>query len=66
MATRDHGERDAAHDSLFNAKPSLTTLHAATWSPDVMRYRAEDLQPALTELLRVVPELRASETYQYE
>jgi alpha-N-acetylglucosaminidase len=63
---KDHGERDAAHDSLFSAQPSLATLHAATWSPDVMRYRAEDLQPALTELLQVVPELRTSETYHYD
>ena len=63
---KDHGERDAAHDSLFSAQPSLTTLHAATWSPDVMRYRAGDLQPALTELLHVAPRLRTSETYQYD
>jgi alpha-N-acetylglucosaminidase len=63
---KDHGERDAAHDSLFSAQPSLTTLHAATWSPNVMRYRAEDLQPALTELLQVAPGLRTSETYEYD
>jgi alpha-N-acetylglucosaminidase len=63
---KNHGERDAAHDSLFSAQPSLTTLHAATWSPDVMRYRAGDLQPALTELLQVAPRLRTSETYQYD
>jgi alpha-N-acetylglucosaminidase len=63
---KDHGERDAAHDSLFNAQPSLTTLHSATWSPDIMRYRAEDLQPALTELLQVSPRLRATETYKYD
>ena len=63
---KDHGERDAAHDSLFCAQPSLTTEHAATWSPDLMRYRAEDLQPALTELLQVAPRLRATETYKYD
>lgn len=63
---KDHGERDAAHDSLFSAQPSLTTLHAATWSPDVMRYRPEDLQPALTELLQVSPRLRTTETYKYD
>ena len=63
---KGHGERDAAHDSLFSAQPSLTTLHAATWSPDVMRYRADDLQPALTELLQVTPRLRMSETYEYD
>ncbi len=63
---KDHGERDAAHDSLFCAQPSLTSVHAATWSPDVMRYRAEDLQPALTELLQVAPRLRGTETYRYD
>jgi alpha-N-acetylglucosaminidase len=63
---KDHGERDAAHDSLFNAQPSLTTLHAATWSPNVMRYRAQDLQAALTELLQAAPGLRTSETYVYD
>ena len=63
---KDHGERDASHDSLFSAQPSLTTLRAATWSPDVMRYPAEDLQPALTELLQVAPRLRTTETYKYD
>jgi alpha-N-acetylglucosaminidase len=63
---KNHGERDAAHDSLFSAQPSLTTLHAATWSPDVMRYRPEDLQPALTELLQVAPQLRTSATYKFD
>jgi alpha-N-acetylglucosaminidase len=63
---KDHGERDAAHDSLFDAQPSLTSLHAATWSPDLMRYRGEDLQPALTELLQVAPELRATATYKFD
>ncbi len=63
---KTHGERDASHDSLFSAQPSLTTLRAATWSPDVMRYHAEDLQPALTELLQVAPRLRTSETYKYD
>ena len=63
---REHGERDAAHDSLFSAQPSLTTLHAATWSSDVMRYRPEDLQPALTELLQVAPRLRTTQTWQFD
>jgi alpha-N-acetylglucosaminidase len=63
---KTHGERDASHDSLFSAQPSLTTLRAATWSPDVMRYRPEDLQPALTELLQVAPNLRTSDTYKFD
>jgi alpha-N-acetylglucosaminidase len=61
-----HGERDAAHDSLFDAQPSLNSTHAATWSPDVMRYNPSDLSPALTELLQVAPELRSTETYRYD
>ncbi len=60
------GELDAAHDSLFDSQPSLTSLHAATWSPDRLHYRPEDLRPALTELLQVSPELRTSETYRYD
>jgi alpha-N-acetylglucosaminidase len=62
----DHGERDAAHDSVFNSQPSLTSTHAATWSPDVLRYNPADLAPALTELLQVAPELRSTETYRYD
>jgi alpha-N-acetylglucosaminidase len=62
----DHGERDAAHDSIFDSQPSLTSTHAATWSPDVLRYNPTDLAPALTELLQVAPELRSSETYRYD
>ena len=61
-----HGERDASHDSLFNAQPSLTTLRAATWSPDVLRYNPTDLAPALTELLQAAPALRSTETYRYD
>jgi alpha-N-acetylglucosaminidase len=64
--TVNTGEKDAAHDDLFSAQPSLTTIHAATWSPDKMHYNAEDLKPALTELLQVAPELRESETYRFD
>lgn len=60
------GERDAAHDSLFSAQPSLTTVHSATWSPNGMHYNADELKPALTELLQVAPELRESETYHFD
>jgi alpha-N-acetylglucosaminidase len=61
-----HGERDASHDSLFNSQPSLNSKRAATWSPDVIRYKPEDLAPALTELLEVAPALRSTETYRYD
>jgi alpha-N-acetylglucosaminidase len=63
---REHGERDAAHDSIFDSQPSLTSTRAATWSPDVLRYNPADLAPALTELLEVAPELRSTETYRYD
>ncbi len=61
-----HGERDAAQESLFNAQPSLTAKRAATWAPDVIRYNPADLAPALTELLQVAPALRSTETYRYD
>ena len=63
---KNHGERDAAHESLFNAQPSLTATRNGTWSPDVMRYDPEALKPALTELLQVAPPLRTSASYRYD
>jgi alpha-N-acetylglucosaminidase len=62
----EHGERDAAHDSVFNSQPSLISTHAATWSPDVLRYDPADLAPALIELLHAAPGLRSTETYRYD
>jgi alpha-N-acetylglucosaminidase len=61
-----HGERDAAHDSVFNSQPSLSTTHAATWSPDILRYNPSEFAPALTELLEVAPQFRSTETYRYD
>jgi alpha-N-acetylglucosaminidase len=63
---KDHGERDASQDSLFNSQPSLTATRAATWSPDVLRYNPADFAPALTELLQVAPALRSTETYRFD
>lgn len=63
---RNHGERDAAQDSIFNAQPSLTTTRTGHWAPDVLRYNAEDLKPALTELLQVAPTLRRTASYRYD
>lgn len=63
---RSHGERDAAHESLFNAQPSLEARRTGHWAPDVLRYSAEDLKPALTELLEVAPALRNSAGYRYD
>ena len=65
-AEDQHGERDAAHDSLFAAEPSLTTTHAATWSPPAPRYGLRELQPALTELLQVAPALRATDAWRHD
>ncbi len=42
------------------------STHAATWSPDVLRYDPADFAAALTELLRVAPALRFTETYRYD
>ena len=63
---RRHGERDAAHESLFNAQPSLTATRTGHWAPDVMRYQANDLKPALTELLQVTPAAHNLPSYRYD
>ena len=63
---RDHGERDAAHESIFNAQPSLDATRTGHWAPDVLRYDAEALKPALTELLQVAPALRNTASYRYD
>ena len=61
-----NSERDAAQESLFNAQPSLTVNRASHWSPEAMRYDAEEFKHALPEMLQVAPELRAGETYAYD
>ncbi len=63
---KTHGERDAAHESIFNAQPSLTATRTGHWAPDVLRYDAESLKPALTELLEVAPALRNTASYRYD
>ena len=65
-AVNFNSERDAAHESLFNAQPSLTADRASNWSPQAMRYDTEVFKRALPEMLKVAPALRASETYQYD
>ena len=62
----EHGERDSSQESLFNSQPSLTATRAATWAPDLLRYEAADLAPALTELLQAAPAVRSNETYRYD
>jgi len=63
---QDHGERDAAHESIFNAQPSLDATRTGHWAPDVLRYKADDLKPALAELLQVAPALRTTAGYRYD
>lgn len=55
-----NSERDAAQESLFNARPSLTANRASNWSPEAMRYNADAFTHALPELLRAVPRLHNS------
>ena len=62
----NHGERDAAQESIFNAQPSLTAKRNGAWSPDEPRYNPADLKPALTELLQVAPSLRSTASYRYD
>ncbi len=61
-----HGERDAAHESIFNAQPSLTAKRNGQWSPDEARYPLDDLKPALSELLKVDSALRNTPSYKYD
>ena len=63
---RDHGERDSAHESIFNAQPSLDATRTGHWAPDVLRYDPAVLKPALTELLQVAPALRDTASYRYD
>jgi len=65
-AVEFNSERDAAQESLFNAQPGLTVNRASHWSPEAMRYDAEEFKHVLPEMLRVAPELRTSETYRYD
>ena len=62
----DHGERDAAPESLFDAQPSLTVTTVSTWAPDQLRYDPRQLNEALAELLQVSPPVRTTATYQYD
>ncbi len=65
-AVEFNSEREAGQESLFAAQPSLSAFQASHWSPVAMRYDAKKFAGALPELLRVAPELRASDTYRYD
>ncbi|WP_033326810.1 alpha-N-acetylglucosaminidase [Streptomyces yerevanensis] len=53
-------------DGFFGARPSLTVRSAAKWSPKQLRYKAEDFEPALDELLKMPMGLRGSSAYRYD
>jgi alpha-N-acetylglucosaminidase len=61
-----NSERDAAQESLFNAQPSLAANRASHWSPAAMRYDPQEFRRVLPEMLQIAPELRTSETYEYD
>ncbi|MFJ3202272.1 alpha-N-acetylglucosaminidase [Streptomyces sp. NPDC086989] len=55
-----------SQDSLFTARPSLTAVGAAYWSPKSMRYPADGVRRALDHLLKVDPKLRGSSAYRFD
>ncbi|MFI6147567.1 alpha-N-acetylglucosaminidase [Streptomyces sp. NPDC051109] len=55
-----------SQDSLFTARPSLTAVGAAYWSPTSMRYPADGVRRALDHLLKVDPKLRGSSAYRFD
>ncbi|MER5965720.1 alpha-N-acetylglucosaminidase [Streptomyces sp. NPDC002057] len=60
------GTWSESQDSLFTARPRLTAVTSAKWSPPSMRYDAATVRQALTELLRVAPELRSTDAYRFD
>ena len=63
----DHGERDAAQESLFNAQPSLTATRASTWAPDSIRYRPGGIRRSAGRVAACgTLRARATETYRYD
>ncbi|MFD7256116.1 alpha-N-acetylglucosaminidase [Streptomyces sp. NPDC059874] len=55
-----------SQDSLFTARPSLSAVGTAYWSPRSMRYPADSVRRALDHLLRVDPSLRGSSAYRFD
>lgn len=55
-----------SQDSLFTARPSLTAVGSAYWSPKSMRYQAGSVRRALDHLLKVDPQLRGSSAYRFD
>jgi alpha-N-acetylglucosaminidase len=65
-AVNFNSERDAAQESLFDAQPSLTVNRASNWSPEAVRYDADQFKRTLPEMLQVAPALRRGEPYEYD
>ncbi|MFF2021607.1 alpha-N-acetylglucosaminidase [Streptomyces sp. NPDC058171] len=63
--TREDGWSEGA-DGLFGARPALTAVRAARWSPKSLRYDPAEFEPALDELLAVGPRLRSSSAYRHD
>ncbi|KRV50475.1 alpha-N-acetylglucosaminidase [Wenjunlia vitaminophila] len=59
-------QRSDPHDSLFQARPSLTANSAAVFAPQTLTYDPSVLDTALDELLRVRPELRERDSYRQD
>ncbi|MFB7783042.1 alpha-N-acetylglucosaminidase [Streptomyces vinaceus] len=55
-----------SQDSLFTARPGLSAVGAAYWSPKSMRYPADAVRRALDHLLKVDPKLRGSSAYRFD
>ena len=57
-------DQEAAQDSFFNMRPSLSAEHA--WGGTDIVYDPAKFESALPELLAIAPKLRVSETYRYD
>lgn len=60
------GTWSESQDGLFTARPRLTAVASARWSPRSMRYDAATVQRALTELLQVAPGPRSTDAYRFD
>ncbi|WP_461010013.1 alpha-N-acetylglucosaminidase [Streptomyces capparidis] len=59
-------ERSDPHDSLFQARPSLTAVSAGEYAPSALTHDPAAFDAALAGLLRVRPSLRGSDAYRYD
>ncbi|MER5635445.1 alpha-N-acetylglucosaminidase [Kitasatospora sp. NPDC002227] len=60
------GRWSEPQDGLFSARPSLTAVSSATWSPGGLRYDPGTVRTALAELLRAAPALRKTDAYRHD